>query len=226
MYELMPVLDRVKDWNASIILIMSVVIVVLYVITHLKYPDFYKHTIYRLFVENFSGREITKPTDVSSIEALTTIISLLSISTMLFAIVCYSGLTTISLEYGSEWKAMVNILLIFSAFNFSRGLTNLFFGFLFRIEKYAANYNTLILDTERILSLVFVPMFAFCPFVSAGTAKILIWIAFAAVVLLVGFQYVTFFFHLVKNKFLNHHSILYFCALEVLPILVVIKLAF
>ncbi|MBQ1695730.1 MAG: DUF4271 domain-containing protein [Bacteroidales bacterium] len=226
MYELMPIIDRVKDWNALIILVMAVVIAVLYIVIRMIYPDFYRMVAYRMFVENFSGREITKPTDVSSIEALTTIISLLSISTMLFAAVCYSGLTTIGLEYGSEWKTMLKILLIFSAFNFGRGLTNLFFGFLFRIDKYAANYNTLILDTERILSFVFVPLFVFCPFVSAVTAKILIWIAFAAVVLLVGFQYVTFFFHLVKNKFLNHHSILYFCALEVLPILVVIKLAF
>ena len=226
MFELMPVLDRVKDWNASIILVMSVIVVVLYIITHLKYPDFYRMTMYRMFVENFSGREVTKPTDVSSIEALTTIISLLSISTMLFSAVCYSGLTNIGLEYGSEWKTMLKILFIFSGFNFGRGLTNLFFGYLFRIEKYAANYNTLILDTERMLSLIFVPIFAFCPFVPAIGAKILLLIAFAAVVLLVGFQYVTFFFHLVKNKFLNHHSILYFCALEVLPILVVIKLVF
>ena len=226
MYELMPILDRVKDWNASIILIMSVIIVVLYIITHLKYPDFYRLTIYRMFVENFSGRQIAKPTEVSSIEALSTIISLLSISTMLFAFVCYSGLTTLPLEYGTEWKTMIYILLIFSAYNFGRGLTNLFFGFLFRLEKYAANYNTLILDTERILSLVFVPLFAFCPFVSATTAKILLLIAFVSVVLLIGFQFATFFFHLVKNKFLNHHSILYFCALEVLPILVVIKVAF
>ena len=226
MDELMPIIDRVKDWNASIILIMSVVIIVLFIVTRMIYPGFYKMTLYRMFVENFSGREVTKPTDVSSIEALTTIISLLSISTMLFAVVCYSGLTTISLEYGSEWKTMLNILLIFSAYNFGRGLTNLFFGFLFRLEKYAASYNTLILDTERILSLTFVPLFAFCPFVAVDTAKILLWIALAAVVLLVGFQFVTFFSHLVKNKFLNHHSILYFCALEVLPILVVIKLAF
>ena len=226
MFDLMPVVERVKDWNASIILVMSVIIVVLYVIAHLKYPDFYRQTIYRMFVENFSGREVTKPTDVSSIEALSTIISLLSISTMLFAVVCYSGYTTIGLEYGSEWKTMLFILLIFSVYNFGRGLINLFFGFLFKLKKYAAIYNTIILDTERILSLVCVPLFAFCPFVSATTAKILIWIAFASVVLLVGFQVVTFFFLLVKNKFLNHHSILYFCALEVLPVLIVVKLAF
>ncbi len=226
MYELMPIIDRVKDWNASIILIMSVVIVVLFIITRMMYPDFYRMTLYRMFVENFSGRQISKPTEVSSIEALTTIISLLSISTMLFTVISYSGVTTIELEYGSEWKIMLYALLIFSAYNFGRGLTNLFFGFLFRFDKFAASYNTLILDTERILSLVFLPLFAFCPFVSVATAKILLWIAFAAVVLLVGFQFVTFFFHLVKNKFLNHHSILYFCALEVLPILVVIKLVF
>ena len=161
MDELMPIIDRVKDWNASIILVMSVIIVVLFIITRMVYPDFYKMTLYRMFVENFSGREITKPTDVSSIEALTTIISLLSISTMLFAVICYSGVTAIGLEYGKEWKTMIFVLLIFSAYNFGRGLTNLFFGFLFRLEKYAANYNTLILDTERILSLVFVPLFAF-----------------------------------------------------------------
>ena len=91
MYELMPIIDRVKDWNALIILVMAVVIAVLYIFIRMIYPDFYRMVAYRMFVENFSGREITKPTDVSSIEALTTIISLLSISTMLFAAVCYSS---------------------------------------------------------------------------------------------------------------------------------------
>ena len=222
----MPVIDRIKDWNASIILIASVIILILVVTVRLKYPEFYRSVLYRMFVENFLGREVSKPTEVSSIEALSTIISLLSISTMLFATICYSGVTTIGLEYGKEWVSMLYILLVFSAYNFSRGLINLFFGFLFRMEKFAAAYNTLILDTERVLSLVFIPLFAFCPFVHVATAKILIYIAFASVVILVGFQFVTFFFHLVKNKFLNHHSILYFCALEVLPILIVVKLAF
>ena len=226
MDELMPVVYRIKDWNASIILIASVIVLILIIVVRMKYPEFYRSVLYRMFVENFSGREISKPTDVSSIEALTTIISLLSISTMLFAVICYSGRTAIVLEYGMEWKVILYVLLAFSAFNFSRGLINLFFGFLFRLEKYAAIYNTMILDTERVLSLVFLPIFAFCPFVNVATAKILIYIAFASVVLLVGFQFVTFFFHLVKNKFLNHHSILYFCALEVLPVLVVIRLAF
>ena len=226
MEGLMPVIDRIKDWNASIILIASVIILVLIVAVRLKYPEFYRSVLYRMFVENFSGREISKPTDVSSIEAVTTIISLLSISTMLFAVICYSGKTAIGLEYGMEWKTVLYVLLAFSAYNFSRGLINLFFGFLFRMEKYAAIYNTMILDTERVLSLVFLPLFAFCPFVNVATAKILIYIAFASVVILVGFQFVTFFFHLVKNKFLNHHSILYFCALEVLPVLIVVKLAF
>ncbi len=226
MDELMPVVYRIKDWNASIILIASVIVLILIIAVRMKYPDFYRAIIYRMFVENFSGRETSKPADVSLTEALSTIISLLSISTMMFAAVCYSGVTTIGLEYGSEWKTMLYILLVFSAYNFSRGLINLFFGFLFRLKMYAAGYNTLILDTERILSLIFVPLFAFCPFVSATTAKILICIALASVVLFVGLQFVTFFFHLVKNKFLNHHSILYFCALEVLPVLVVIRLAF
>lgn len=226
MEGLMPVIDRIKDWNASLILIASVIILILIVAVRLKYPDFYRMVLYRMFVENFSGREISKPTEVSSLEAVTIIISLLSISTMLFATICYSGLTTIGLEYGKEWKTMLYVFLLFSAYNFSRGLINLFFGFLYRLEKYAATYNTMILDTERILSLIFLPLFAFCPFVPESTARILIYIAFAFVVLLVGFQFVTFFFHLVKNKFLNHHSILYFCALEVLPVLIVVKLAF
>jgi hypothetical protein len=226
MYELMPVVDRIKDWNASIILVSSVLVVVLFTITKLTYPDFYRTTLYRMFVENFSGREVSKPTDVSSIEALTTIISLISISTMLFTVVCYMGVTKIGLTYGDEWKTMLLILGLFSAYNFSRGLINLFFGMVFRIQKYAANYNTLILDTERVLSLVYVPIFAFCPFVNALTAKILIWIAFGFTVILLLFQFVTFFFFLLKNKFLNHHSILYFCALEVLPILIIIKIAF
>jgi len=184
MDELMPVVDRLKDWNASIIIILSVLILVLYIITNTKYPDFYRSVFYRLFVENFSGRQISKPSEVSSIEALSTIISILSISTMFFTVVCYSEITNISLEYGVEWKTMLYILLGFAAYNFSRGLINLFFGVLFRLQNYAASYNTLILDTERTLSLIFLPIFAFCPFVSAKTAKILLLVALVSAIIM------------------------------------------
>ena len=226
MDELMPVVDRIKDWNASVILVSSVITTILFIISRIIYPDFYKMVTYRMFVENFSGRQVTKPTEISSIEALSTIIALIAISTMIFSFICYSGVTTIKLAYGSELKTILIILLSFSAYNFSRGLINLYSGKLFKLDKYAAIYNTMILDTERVLSLIFVPISAFCPFVSPAIANILIWIAVGAGISLMIFQYVTIFFHLLKNKFLNHHSFLYFCALEVLPPLAVIKIMF
>lgn len=226
MGELMPIVDRLKDWNASIILIASVIILVLYVGVQLKYPGFYRSVIYRMFVENFSGRPITRNIEVASVEGVSVIISLLSISTMIFAVICYSDMTKFELEYGGEWKVMLIVLLVFSFYNQLKGLLTLFFGKLFRLQVYAVRYNTLILDTERFLGLIFVPLFAFCPFVPDSAAKYLIWTAAVATLILVGFQFVTFFFHLLKNNFLNHYSILYFCALEVLPILIFVKLVF
>ena len=224
--DAMPIIERTTDWNALIILASATIIAILYIITRLTFPDFYKLMVHRLFIENFSGRQITKPTEVSSIEALTIIISILSISTMAFTVVSYSDYTSLQTSSGSEWKSMIIAIISFSAYNFLKGMTNLFLGFVYRLQNYATSYNTLILDTERMLSFIFLPIFAFCPFVSHKAAQILILVAIIATVILVGFQFATFFSHLVKNKFLNHHSILYFCALEVLPILVVIKLVF
>lgn len=224
MNEVMPVVERFVDWNASIILVLSVIVVILFIIARMIYPDFYRLTMYRMFVENFSGRPVSRPTEVSSIEAVSIIISLLSISAMGFAVICYSGFTDINMVHGSEWKVMLIVLVSFSVYNQLRGLINLFAGFLFRLPDYAKSYNTLILDTERFLSIAFLPLFSLCPFVPAGVAKILIWIAIAVFVVMVLLQYVTIFFHLLKNNFLNHHSFLYFCALEVLPILITFKI--
>ncbi|MBO4614499.1 MAG: DUF4271 domain-containing protein [Bacteroidales bacterium] len=224
MNEVMPVVERYVDWNASIILVVSVIVVILFIVARMMYPDYYKLTMYRMFVENFSGRPISRPTEVSSIEAVTIIISLLSISTMGFAVICYSDLTGISMEHGSEWKVMLIVLVSFTVYNHLRGLINLFSGFLFRLQDYVRSYNTLILDTERLLSILFLPLFSMCPFVPAEVAKVLVWIAIALFVALVILQYVTIFFHLLKNNFLNHHSFLYFCALEVLPVLITVRL--
>lgn len=224
MDELMPVVGRYVDWNAAIILIIATIIVVLFIVARSLYPDYYRLMMYRMFVDNFSGRPATRVTEVSSIEAVTIIISLLSISAMGFAAICYSDLTSVSMEHGHEWKVMIIILLSFTVYNHSRGLINLFAGFLFRLPEFARSYNTAILDTERMLSILFLPLFSLCPFVSAEMAKIFVWIAIAAFVVMVVFQYITIIFHLLKNNFLNHHSILYFCTLEFLPILIVLKL--
>lgn len=224
MDELMPVVGRYVDWNAAIILIIATIIVVLFIVARSLYPDYYRLMMYRMFVDNFSGRPATRVTEVSSIEAVTIIISLLSISAMGFAAICYSDLTSVSMEHGHEWKVMLIILLSFTVYNHSRGLINLFAGFLFRLPEFARSYNTAILDTERMLSILFLPLFSLCPFVSAEMAKIFVWIAIAVFVVMVVFQYITIIFYLLKNNFLNHHSILYFCTLEFLPILIVLKL--
>ena len=222
----MPVIERYVDWNASIILIISVLVIILYIVARMIYPDFYKQTIYRMFVENFSGRSVSQPTEVASIEAVTIIISLLSISAMLFSVICYSGMTNISMEHGSEWKIILFLLIVVPVCNQTIGLINVIAGFVFHLPEYSRSYNTLIIDSERLLSIIFLPLFAFCPFVSAQTAEVLIWVAFAFFVAMSILRYVTIFFHLLKNNFLNHHSILYFCTLEVLPILIFIKLVF
>lgn len=226
MYNAMPILEQTNDWNATIILIIAVIIAILLIAAKLLYPDFYKTTLYRMFVENLSGRQVNKRTDASTITAISTIESFLSISAMIFAVICYSNKTTIQSEYGSEWKIILFILGLFAAYNIAKLTVNKLIGSIFKIEAYTDSYNTLILDTEKILGLAYIPLFTFCPFVSEPIAKTLVWTAIAATFALVGFQFITFFLHLLKNKFLNHYSILYFCALEVIPVLVLIKLAF
>ncbi len=224
MNEVMPVIERYVDWNASIILVNSVIVVILFIVSRMMYPDFYRLVVYRMFVDNFSGRPLSRVTEVSSIEAITIIISLISLSTMGFAVICYSDLTSVKMEHGREWVIMLIVLLSFTVYNHIRGLINIFAGKLFRMQEYVRRYNTLILDTERLMSLLFLPLFSLCPFVPAVVAKALICIAIAIFVVLVTLQYVTIFFHLLKNNFLNHHSFLYFCTLEVLPVLITIKL--
>ena len=226
MYNAMPILEQTIDWNATIILIISVVIAILLITTRLLYPDFYKTTLYRMFVENLSGRQTEVQTEASTMKAISTIESLLSISAMIFAIICYSNKTTIPLIYGEEWKIILIIIGIFAGYNIVKLTINKLIGNIFRMQIYTDSYNTLILDTEKILGLIFIPIFTFCPFVPEQLAKILVWIAIGATIALVVFQFVTLFLHLLKNKFLNHYSIIYFCALEVLPVLILIKLAF
>ena len=224
MNEVMPIAERFVDWNAFIILGVALIVVILFIVARLMFPDYYRLMMYRMFVDNFSGRPATRVTEVSSIEAVTIVISLLSISAMGFAAICYSDLTSVSMVHGREWIVMLVVLLSFTVYNHFRGLINLFAGFLFRLPEFAKSYNTAILDTERMLSILFLPLFSLCPFVSAEMAKIFVWIAIAVFVAMLVFQYITIIFHLLKNNFLNHHSILYFCTLEFLPILIVLKL--
>ncbi|MCF0205784.1 MAG: DUF4271 domain-containing protein [Bacteroidales bacterium] len=224
--DIMPVLVRETDWNSILVLGVSLVIILLQIGIKLTFPDYYKSVIYRMTVENLSGRQANNTTEASSLLAVTSAITFLTISMAIYEIIAYSGRTSVSPFFGYEWSVFLFIFIGVTAFNFCKLIINKIIGNLFHIEKEAANYNTLIIDTEKITALFIFPIAAFCPFVPINISRIFIWILLGISGLLLVFQYVTFFLHLLKNKFLNHYSILYFCSLEILPILVLIHLGF
>lgn len=226
MDELMPIIERPTDWCATIILIISTIITCLLITIRILFPDYHKLILYRMLVENLSGRQVEKHIDTSTQIVISSIGSLLSLSAMIFTAIYYSGKTNINVSYGNEWKVLLLTIAAILAYNICKLVLNKIIGTIFRLEPYTNSYNSLIVDTEKILGLVYLPIFLFCPFVSTSIANVLIWIALIITIIVIGFQFVTLFLHLLKNKFLNHYSFLYFCALEVLPILVIIKLLF
>ncbi len=226
MDELMPILERPVDWCATIILVIATIITCLLITIKILFPDYYKLVIYRMLIENLSGRQVEKHIESSTQTVISITGTVLSVSAMLFTAICYSGKTNINISYGNEWKILLLSLAAVLSYNICKLVLNKIIGSIFRIETYTDSYNSLILDIEKILGLAFLPIFLFCPFVSSSTVIALIWIALIITIIVIVFQFITLFLHLLKNKFLNHYSFLYFCALEVLPILIIIKLLF
>lgn len=99
-----------------------------------------------------------------------------------------------------------------------------FLGYLFNVQKPVGEYISILYLSYFNASLLFIPLviaFAFTPLkygeVYIGLAFLLLGIIFAFQLLRAGITILS------NNKFSRMHLILYFCALEICPILILIK---
>lgn len=218
----MPVITRNFDYNYLILSIIAFVVFVLLIISNLIAQNYFKNLI--ITAIRFEALQKIKQESGLSvfISFLTTSISGLNIAASIMMIISYYKFQLFNI---TNSLVLISILIIAVLFYFIFFKTNLILlGNLTLHKSYATNYGLIKFNNIKALSIFLLPLFLLFPFVGEKTQQSLVIIAFSILLLMLIINIISFFIYLIKIKFFNHYSILYFCTLEILPLLIVFKL--
>lgn len=214
------IIDKLPNHECIIIAIAGILIFFLIAVMRGEYRGYYSELFYRIFVESLSKREFNRQLEVSIPYTISLVIAAFSISASIFA--SYS--LKITQTTSQSWITILMIILGVCFYTILKLLINLAIGYTFGIEKHTAKYNRMIIDITKAVGLLCYPFFIFIPFIPKIGGNILSVILFSIIGLFLAFEFISYFRYLLKNKFFNHYSILYFCILEILPTIALIKL--
>ncbi|MFI5218049.1 MAG: DUF4271 domain-containing protein [Bacteroidia bacterium] len=122
-------------------------------------------------------------------------------------------------------RYVIFILLFASAYSFKMILLKLM-GVIFRIDRVASTYIFNIFLINNILGMVFIPLVILIALLTAGKINFLIWTGIG--ILLVAFLYRIFRGIIIWTsitRFSLYYLILYLCAFEIAPLLILFKLS-
>ncbi len=182
--------------------------------------------IYRAFINESDFRQALK--DKASLGWTPFLILyfffFVSAGIFLYLLLNHFGLTGSAL-YKGQWVALC-ILGVAAVFSLKH-LVVAYTGFVFPVGKESSSYHFLIVVFGIILGLVLVPVNIFLAFVPADAGKLLIWLGLA----LTGGLYIfrTFRALMIASRFLTFHKLhflLYLCAVELGPLMIVTKLIY
>lgn len=223
--DLMPVIERSTDANLIVILISSLLIFLLLLAVKVFYTRYYQDLFYLLRKSETVGTSFFSESNTSQIQAgvITQIASVLSIATALFTISAY---TDVDLNSGT-YIPIIHFFIILSfvlAFVYFRILIFKLIAWVFDFTKPVNTYITYILNILKVFGIIIFPIFIVIPFININTRIGLTIIILSLALISTSLQYYVYFTNTIKIKFFNHYSILYFCTLEIIPSLFLLKL--
>ena len=221
----MPVIERQINSNQIIICISAMIVLLLLLTVKLLYHGYFRHVFLNVFRSELSVRNGDENNNaVQQASVLTGIMALISTTTAIFSYSMYS--TSISLmPTNKPIQIYFVILAIVLSFTVFYRLSLFLLGWIIDITKVTLNYSNLTSNIFRIMGLIIFPFFLIIPFSEESLQNLLIYSILAIIVLAFALRLYNFLLILFKIKFLNHYAILYFCMFEILPVLIVVKIA-
>ncbi len=223
--DLMPVIERSTDANLIVILISSFLILLLLLAVKVFYTGYYQDLLYLLRRSESVGTSFFSESNTSQIQAgiITQIASVLSIATALFTISAYTDIELNPSAFSPIVHFFITLIFVL-AFVYFRILIFKLFAWLFDFTKPVKPYITYILNILKVFGVIIFPVFIVMPFVNINTRIGLAITILSLALISALLQYYIYFANTIKIKFFNHYSILYFCTLEILPSLFLLKL--
>jgi hypothetical protein len=218
----MPIIERNSNDNYLILSIIAFVVFILIIITKLTNQNYLQNLIKSTL--RFEDLQKTKQKSNSNafLNIVTISIPILNISATLMMIITYFKFPIFNIT-NSFILICILIFAVFFYFLFTK--TNLMLiGNLTNMKSYAIDCTLIRLNNIKVLSLFLSPLYLLFPFANTKMQSHLVFAAILILAIIFLIKIISFFIYLFKIKFLNHFSILYFCTLEILPLLIVCKL--
>jgi hypothetical protein len=218
----MPVLIRNTDYNQIIISIISFLVVTLIIIIKVVFKGYYSNLFISVWRPDSSARKSYESGTGVIASTLSQIAAVLSVTASVMVVMAYFKVPN-KLNLSPFLFLIISLVSTTAYYLFNKAVI-FFLGFVADISEQASLYSRMKSDYYKVMSLILIPFFVFFPHSAPIFYKTLI-IAIAVVAAIsVLMNVFSFFSYLFKIKFLNHYAILYFCILEILPALIVVKL--
>lgn len=218
----MPILVRNTDYNQIIISVISFLVVCLIIVVKISFKGYYSNLFISVWRPDSSAKKLYESGSGALASTLSGIAAILSVTATVMVVMAYFMIPS-KLDLHPLLFLMISLVATAAYYLFYKTMLS-FLGFVIGISEQASFYSKLKSDHYKVMSLLLLPLFVMFPHANPIMYKILI----IAIILIAIFSFLinifSFFSYLIKIKFLNHYAILYFCILEILPLLIVVKL--
>ncbi|HOE39738.1 MAG TPA: DUF4271 domain-containing protein [Bacteroidales bacterium] len=218
----MPIIER--NFNDSSLILSIIAFVVFCLIITIKLTN--QNYLHNLIKSTLRFEDLQKTKQKSNSSALLNIatisIPILNISATIMMIITYFKIPVFNITNSFTLIFIIIFAVVFYLFLTKTNL--ILIGNLTNMITYATDCTLIRFNNLKVLSLFLLPVFLLFPFVNTKMQSYLVVAAILVLVIIFLIKIISFFIYLFKIKFLNHYSILYFCTLEILPLLIVCKL--
>ncbi|HOL98796.1 MAG TPA: DUF4271 domain-containing protein [Bacteroidales bacterium] len=219
----MQVIERVSGYEEILILTGAFICINLWAIIKVAYKKYLSNIYIDLFKYSFQkSLNIFEKNKITFAGILVSVASVISLAVAVSSVIFYHPYFSHKLNFAPT-TVFITMLMFWSfiVLLLKSGLE--LFGFLFDFKKQFHYYAEKSLDIFIILSIAVFPPTILIPFSSDQTVKILSLVIFILFILALLFRAIIFFYYLKEIKFLNIYSFLYFCSVEILPLLFILE---
>lgn len=221
----LPVVERQTNYYQLIICVSATIVLLLILIVNLFYHGYFRYLFTKVFRNDSSVRNSDESNyAVNQASVITGIMAIISITTALFTLLIYTTPVNFMPNY-KPFEIYLLIFLIVLCFTIFYKTSLYLLGYILNLNQVTLKYSSITSDIFSMMGLIIFPFFLISTFSDEWLQNMLIFSMLAIVILAFAVRLYNFYSTLFKIKFLNHYAILYFCMFEILPVLLIVKIA-
>ncbi|MBN2776253.1 MAG: DUF4271 domain-containing protein [Bacteroidales bacterium] len=222
---LLPVIEKQTDYAQYYVMGVSILLFTTYIIIKVLFSGYYQNLFYvALKQDNLRSSFKESNSAFKQADLYILIAALLSLVTGIFTIINYYPMFNNDSFLVNHWVLFLSILSFVLLVLVLKWAVYSYFGWILDLSNFSKNYLSSFFYSIRIYGIINFPIFIFVPFVGETMRIILIYSMLSTIAIVVLYNFYTYWRQTIKIKFFNHYSILYFCTLEILPILILIRI--